>query len=52
MTDGPAVILAVVVVTVVVVVVPAAAGVAVVRVTALFGALQAIVILLGDVTTR
>jgi len=56
MTDGDssAIVLAVavIVVTVVIVVVPAAAGVAVVRVTTLLGALQTIVILLGDVTTR
>ncbi|TGZ43153.1 hypothetical protein DBV15_09808 [Temnothorax longispinosus] len=52
MTDGhgPHVVLAVIVVAVVIVVVPA--GVVVVHVTTLLGALQTIVIFLGDVTTR
>lgn len=50
--DGLAVVFAVIVVTVIIIVVPAAAGVAVVHVTTLFGALQAIVILFGDVTTH
>lgn len=50
--DDPAVVFAVIVVAVVVIVVPGAAGVAVIRVTTLLGALQTIVIFLGDVTTR
>lgn len=46
--DGSAVALAVIVVTAAIIVVPAV-GVAVIRMTALLGALQAIVVLLGDV---
>lgn len=50
--NGLTVVLTVIVVTVIIVVVPTAAGVAVIYVTTLFGALQTIVILFGNVTTH